>query len=163
MATVIREAALDDLHAVVAVGHRTWPATYEPIAGPDYVSMGLAKWWTEDATSPAISSGRVTVAEVDGEVVAMASTGPSDGHLVIWKLYVLPEYQGHGLGSQLMDAVLEKARRAYPDIRVAYLEGNDQAAAFYRAKGFVEVEHEASGHGIPDSVWMRRDLQETGS
>ncbi len=163
MTTLIRDAELDDLDAVLAVGHRTWPATYEPIAGPDYVSMGLAKWWTPDATMPAVTAGRVTVAEVDGQVVAMASTGPSHGHLVLWKLYVLPEFQGQGIGSQLIDVVIDKARHTHPDIRVAVLEGNDHAAAFYRAKGFVELEHESSGHGIPDSVWMSRDLGEARS
>ena len=158
MGTVIREATSDDLGAVVAVGHRTWPATYEPIAGADYVAMGLAKWWTSDATLPAIRAGRVTVAEVDGEIVGMAAVGPSDGHLVIWKLYVVPECQGRGLGRQLVEAVLARARESYADIRLACLVGNDGAAAFYRSQGFVELEREAGGHGIPDSVWMGREL-----
>ena len=51
------------------MGHRTWPGTYGPIAGEEYVAMGLATWWTEDATIPAIRARRATVAELDGEVV----------------------------------------------------------------------------------------------
>ena len=70
---------LDDLDAVLAVGHRTWPATYEGIAGADYVQAGLAKWWSAEATSPAIRQGRLTVAELDGEVCGMASVGPRGG------------------------------------------------------------------------------------
>ena len=62
MSLVVRPAVLDDLDAVLEVGHRTWPATYEPIAGPEYVAMGLAKWWTADATEPAIRAGRTLVA-----------------------------------------------------------------------------------------------------
>ena len=86
MTLIIRAADANDLAAVVDVGHRTWPVTYGPIAGEEYVAMGLAKWWTEDATIPAIRAGRVTVAELDGEVVGIATVGPYETHLVLWKL-----------------------------------------------------------------------------
>ena len=109
MALTIRKADMADLDAVLAVGHRTWPVTYEGIAGADYVQAGLAKWWSAEATSPAIRQGRLTVAEVDGEVVGMASVGREQDHLVLWRLYVLPEHHGQGIGSALLAAVLEEA------------------------------------------------------
>ena len=37
---LVRRATEADLEAVLYVGHRTWPTTYEPIAGADYVAMG---------------------------------------------------------------------------------------------------------------------------
>ena len=99
MALVIRAADVDDLTAVLSVGHRTWPVTYEPIAGADYVAMGPAKWWTEGATLPAIRAGRVTVAEVDGEVVGMATVGPHENHLLSGSLCAARAAgQGHRLG-----------------------------------------------------------------
>lgn len=160
---VIREATGDDLTAVVEVGRRTWPATYGPIAGEDYVAMGLAKWWTQEATIPAIRAGRVTVADVDGAVAAMASVGAHDGVLNLWKLYVLPEYQDRGLGNRLMRAVIAKAvEDGYRQIELSYLDGNDHAGSFYRHFGFVETAREESGHGIPDSIWMRLELSQTG-
>ena len=66
MALIIRPADGNDLVAVLSVGHRTWPLTYEPIAGADYVAMGLAKWWTEDATIPAVGPGNVNQAAFGG-------------------------------------------------------------------------------------------------
>ena len=39
---VVVRGALGDDRGVLSVGHRTWLATYEPIAGPEYVAMGLA-------------------------------------------------------------------------------------------------------------------------
>ena len=100
MALTIRKADMADLDAVLAVGHRTWPVTYEGIAGADYVQAGLAKWWSAEATSPAIRQGRLTVAEVDGAVVGMASVGREEDPLVLWRLYVLPEHHGQGIGSR---------------------------------------------------------------
>ena len=112
MALIIRAADGNDLRSVVDVGRRTWPLTYGPIAGEDYVAMGLAKWWTEDATIPAIRAGRVVA----------SATG------------------------------------VYPEIRISYLEGNTLAEAFYRGKGFVEISRESGGEGIPDSIWMKFEL-----
>ncbi|MDF8265351.1 GNAT family N-acetyltransferase [Luteipulveratus flavus] len=157
---VVRQADGDDLTAVVEVGHRTWPVTYGPIAGDDYVAMGLAKWWTQEATIPAIRAGRVLVAEVDGEIVGMASVGPSEGHLILWKLYVLPSHQRDGLGARLLRAVIDKAQEdGYDELRLSYLAGNDGAGAFYEHFGFRETERESGGSGIPDSVWMARPLR----
>jgi GNAT superfamily N-acetyltransferase len=158
MTLIIRAADGNDLMAVLDVGRRTWPVTYGPIAGEDYVQMGLAKWWTEDATIPAIRAGRVTVAEVDGEVVGIASVGPHENYLVLWKLYVLPEYQGKGIGSALVESVVASAIGVHPEVRISYLEGNTLAETFYRGKGFVEISRESSGDGIPESVWMQLEL-----
>jgi len=155
---VVRRAVEDDLDAILSVGHRTWPATYEPIAGADYVAMGLAKWWSAESTLPAIHAGRMTVAEVDGQVVGVASAGPHEGRLVMWKLYVLPEHQGEGIGGRLLEAVVEGARGIYPEIRLAYIDGNDGARDFYAHRGFVETDREPGSGGLPDSIWMERPV-----
>ncbi|AKU17360.1 GNAT family N-acetyltransferase [Luteipulveratus mongoliensis] len=160
---VIRQADGEDLTEVLEVGHKTWPVTYGPIAGDDYVAMGLAKWWTQEATIPAIRAGRVTVAEVDGRVVGMTSVGPSEGHLNLWKLYVLPDQQGTGLGGRLMRAVIDKAvEDGHDAIRLSYILGNDNAAQFYEHFGFVETERESGGSGMPDNVWMQLALPQPG-
>ena len=49
---LVRRAVEDDLDGILSVGHRTWPPTYEPIAGADYVAMGLAKWWSAESHAP---------------------------------------------------------------------------------------------------------------
>ena len=117
--------------------------------------MGLAKWWNEDATLPAIRAGRVTVAELDGEVVGIASVGPYENQLALWKLYVLPEHQGKAIGSALLESVLARATGDYAEIRLSYLDGNTSAEGFYRSKGFVETGRESGGGDLPDSVWMQ--------
>lgn len=161
MAALIRKATVADVEAIVYVGHRTWPLAYAGIAGDDYVAMGLTKWWTVEGTTAIVEANRCTVAEVDGQVVGVAAAGPLGGQLTLWKLYVVPEHQGNGIGGQLLDRVLaDGVATGYPDIRLAYLDGNTRAERFYRRRGFVEVERESGGSGIPDSVWVRRDLGE---
>ena len=154
---VIRGAVGDDLTGVVSVGHRTWPATYEPIAGPEYVAMGLAKWWTSDVVTDSIRKGRTLVAVEGDDVVGVATFGPQDDAFVLWKLYVLPGHHGRGIGSRLLGAVIERALESeHPRITLSYLEGNQQAARFYDRHGFVETHRETPGSGLPESVWMVR-------
>lgn len=157
----VRTATPGDLEAVLLVGHRTWWATYLPLTGSDYVEAGLAKWWTPQELLPQIEAGRVLLAEQDGVVVGMASAGPYEGDLVLFKLYVQPEAQGHGVGTALLDRVLAEARRGgHQIIRLPYLDGNDSARGFYAARGFRETHRERTGEGLPDSVWVVRDVWE---
>jgi GNAT superfamily N-acetyltransferase len=155
----IRLAAGDDLAGVLSVGHRTWLATYEPIAGPEYVAMGLAKWWTPDVVTTSIRQGRTLVAVDGDEVVGVATFGVQDGAFALWKLYVLPGHHGHGIGSRLMKAVVDRALELGHDrIVLSHIEGNRQAARFYAAHGFTETHRESGGSGLPVSVWMERRL-----
>ncbi|WP_018156426.1 GNAT family N-acetyltransferase [Demetria terragena] len=157
-----READGDDLVAVVDVGHRTWPVTFGPIAGDEYVAMGLAKWWTQEAIIPAIRKGRVTVAEVNGEVVGMSELGVHDDHAWMWKLYVLPEYQGCGVGGALMRAAIHRvAAQQHTQLRLSYLDGNEHAAAFYTHHGFEHLEVQEGGSGMPDNIVVSREITPT--
>ena len=78
--------------------------------------------------------------------------GPDENHLVLWKLYVLPEYQGQGIGSALMESVVASATGVHPEIRISYRVGNAHAEA-YRPGALVEIGRESGGDGIPDSAW----------
>ena len=155
----VRPAVGDDLAGVLSVGHRTWLATYEPIAGPEYVAMGLAKWWTSDVVTDSIRKGRTIVAVEGDDVVGVATYGHQDDAFVLWKLYVLPGHHGHGIGTRLLEAVVQRAlENDQRRITLSYLEGNRQAARFYARHGFVETHRETPGSGLPESVWMVRDL-----
>ena len=67
---------------------------------------------------------------------------------------MLPEHQGEAIGSALFDAVVARATGENSRILATYLDGNKSAEGFYRSKGFVDVDRESGGEGIPDSIWM---------
>lgn len=158
-AVEVRTATGDDLAAVISVGHRTWPPTFEPIAGPDYVAMGLAKWWTHDAVTASIRTGRTLVASQGGEVVGLATHGVQDDQVVLWKLYVLPGHHGEGIGTALLHEVETRVvASGHDQLLLSHIAGNDQAAAFYFRHGFVTTHLEQGGSGMPDSVWMSKSL-----
>lgn len=155
----VRVADDADLDAVLAVGHATWPPTYEPIAGAEYVRAGLAKWWSPESTLVAIRNGRVLVAGPGpdpSDVQGMAAYSFDDDALIIWKLYVLPSAQGAGLGAALMRAVEAAVLPETRVLRLAFLDGNDAARGFYERQGFRVTGREPDLLGGPDNVWMER-------
>ncbi|NYI78192.1 GNAT family N-acetyltransferase [Nocardioides panzhihuensis] len=151
----VREATAGDLAAVIHVGVTTWRATYPPITGEAYVEDGIARWWTPEAVLPGIEARRVLVAEVDDQVVAMAAYSPLEDHLMLWKLYVIPEAQGSGAGRALLTEVI--ARAGDLPVRLTHLVGNDRAHAVYERFGFVDTGKISSPlDGGPEEVVMER-------
>jgi GNAT superfamily N-acetyltransferase len=80
---------------------------------------------------------RLTVAETDGRVVAVASLEgrAPDGELGM--LFVDPDVIGRGVGSRLLRHVIETGREA--GFRVLTLDADPNAEAFYEAMGAVRV------------------------
>lgn len=151
----VREATTEDLDAVIHVGVTTWRATYPPITGEAYVEEGITKWWAPDAVLPGIRAGTVLVAEVDDRVVAMASYSLFEDHLMLWKLYVLPDSQGAGAGSALLTEVI--ARAGDRPARLTHLVGNDRAHGVYERLGFIETTKVPSPiDGGPEEIVMER-------
>lgn len=149
----IRPAEPDDVPAIRSVGERTWPTTYG-FAGDDYVAHGLATWWSDAALLQSLADTELLVAERDGEILGVGNIDVRGEAPVIWKLYVVPEAQGTGAGSALLSALLDRVRGRAAEVRLEYVDGNERAAAFYAAHGFLETRREADEHpGWPDTVW----------
>lgn len=148
--TTIRRATLDDLPAVRAVGLNTVPAAYGPITTDDYIAYTLTTWWSPEAVTRSIEQNRTWLAERDGHAVGTATAGILDCDPILWKLMVLPDAQRTGAGAALVDIARE------PGMLVEYVEGNERAAAFYRAQGFRHVRRdEPATPGWPAMMWMR--------
>jgi ribosomal protein S18 acetylase RimI-like enzyme len=150
----IRLARPDDLDGILEVGRQTWPPTYVPLVGEEYVRTGLARWWTPEGTNPSLNDGRVWVAEVGGRIVGMAMYGIADRVAEVWKLYVLPDFQGQGIGRALLTSVIEAIRDTVDQIVLAHMDGNVSAREFFERMGFVETHRETDQLGGPDNVWM---------
>lgn len=158
----VRLARHEDVESIRSVGLRTWPSTYA-FAGEEYIAHGLRTWWSLEALHRSLETTTCLVAEHGGELVGLGNIDLRGETPIIWKLYVVPEAQGSGVGSALMDGLLACVRAGPTSVRLEYLAGNDRAARFYAAKQFNEVGRDPSENsGWPELVWVQRDLQVAG-
>ena len=92
------------------------------------------------------------VAFVDGKAVATGRLLP-DGH--IGRMAVLKAWRGRGIGGEMLEALMQKARERGD--REIVLSAQVHAVPFYRAHGFVEEGAEYLEAGIAHRD-MRRQL-----
>jgi ribosomal protein S18 acetylase RimI-like enzyme len=92
-----------------------------------------------------IEAGWIKVAKLDGKVVGFIAVYEE----TIYALYVLPDLQNQGIGTQLLDT----AKADNDTLKLWSYAENTQATRFYRLRGFVDVDRtDGSGNeaGLPD-------------
>ena len=150
----IRPGRGADAAALAELGRAVVPATYGSISTAE-AARTLEAWWSESALAESLDRIPHWVAEDgNGRLVGVGNLGSRDDRQVMWKLYVHPDVQGTGLGRALLDRVIDE--NGSEPLWLSYVDGNQQAAGFYAAHGFVE-QHRAPDPPYPDQVWMRRD------
>ena len=92
-----------------------------------------------------IDRGLVNVLIVDGKVVG---TGARDGNHIT-RVYVLPEFEGKGYGSIIMDHLEEEI---FSEFDSSELDASLPATMFYEHRGYHTVEHRK--HDIGDGEVM---------
>ncbi|MBW6440246.1 GNAT family N-acetyltransferase [Actinoplanes hulinensis] len=93
------------------------------------------------------------VVVVDGQPVGMASGVPGDNEQVVEliSMYVVPAGRGRGAGDLLVDAVERWARQRGAEVlRLAVVEGNENAWALYERNGFRDTGE--IGGLMPDGI-----------
>ena len=139
MTTVeIRPATADDSEQIAHLVRESWLATNRDLLPAD--TMKKLEHSTDMSRFAAENWQNIWVGEVRHddvrEIVGVVGMNP-DG--VIWMLYVLPGFQGCGVGSGLYDVAIGTLKRSGQ--RKAMLEvlaANENAVAFYRSRGWVQ-------------------------
>ena len=72
------------------------------------------------------------------DVGIMALVTEPDG-VKVNQLFILPEYQGKGIGRRCMLLIMEEAQRLGLPVRLRVLKVNPRALAFYQKLGFVHT------------------------
>ena len=96
----------------------------------------------------------VWVAALRHEIVGFAAR---DGAWLT-HLYVKSGWTRHGIGQQLLDAVIAEAKSRTPVLRVATFQRNTGARRFYERNGFVAArlgDGKGNEEGEPDVVYER--------
>ena len=105
--------------------------------------------------------GRLLLAHGDGQCAGCVALRPWEPDICEMKrLYVRPAVRGHGVGRQLVTAVLAEARQAgYQRMRLDTLASMYAAQAVYRAFGFRSIPPYGH-HPVPGTVFLELDLHQ---
>lgn len=160
----IRLAEPADALAVAEVHIRSRNSYYEgqvDLEALDRRAAQLRMFYTDD---PARFDRRLWCAELDGDVVGMALTGPPLDYLLPWvgqlyQIHVHPDHVRKGIGTRLHDACVTAWREA--GITVGVLEvwsNNQRAQAFYESHGWRPDGDERTGPSETTYVRLRRTI-----
>jgi [ribosomal protein S18]-alanine N-acetyltransferase len=120
----LRPLCRSDLDAVLAVERAAYAFPWSREIFEDCLKAGYNCW----------------LGEIDATIVAHGVMSIAVGESQIFNLGVHPDWQGRGLGRQMLRHLLTLARRreaatAFLEVRVS----NAAALALYRAEGFCEI------------------------
>lgn len=90
----------------------------------------------------ALPEGRLLLANIDDQLAGcIALRKLNDGVCEMKRLFVRPEFRAHGLGRDLVQSIIDEARKlGYTHMRLDTLPGRmDKAIALYQSIGFVEI------------------------
>ena len=151
----IRDATPDDVAGLLAI-HNEAVLTTTAIWDEHEVDLEDRATWLQQRREAGFP---VIVAEVGGVVAGYASYGPwrpKSGyrHTVENSLYVLASHHGQGLGSALLDALLERARAADVHRMVAMIESSNTLSAELHARRGFAVVGQMSEVGTKFGRWL---------
>jgi len=158
----VRRASADDLDAVRQLLHDTWHATYDATMGVEVVNDITSRWHSVENLSRQLGDpdGCFLVAETpDGAIVGHAGAVRKAADVVsLARLYVLPERQGGGAGTALLQAVTDWAGQG-TTIELEVETSNTPAIDFYHKHDFSDDGQQVQCGGDPaagQAIVMKR-------
>ena len=164
----IREATIEDVVALRSMQQASWRATYPNEAegvSKDWVYARTAEWLAPDRIAESTKrlervladpNAFYRVAELNGEVVGFVHASTSlDKSKYLEAIYTSPATFGRGIGTQLMDPVIEWAGES--DFILEVVAYNARALKFYEKYGFSKIK--GSDHLYADTmptIFMKR-------
>jgi GNAT superfamily N-acetyltransferase len=138
---------VEEIPALQAVAAECWWATYGDYVSADFIENLLARAYNRERLLAQIADSQsfFLVAKRDDALIGFGQVGPTmprrDKAPVapadLHRLYLLPAWQGQGIGSRLLNELERWLRRkGYPYYGAYVHELNEPAKHFYTRRGF---------------------------
>lgn len=145
---IVSDALPEDAEGITTVLYQTWLDTY-----PNE-EVGITREDVEDSYRDSFTPEKISamaegirnlsdnkkrvVAKIDGRVVGMATMSILEEYNQLRTIYVLPEFQGQGVGKKLWQEV-KNFTDPKKDIVVHVADYNKKTIEFYKKLGFVDT------------------------
>jgi diamine N-acetyltransferase len=162
----ILPAAEPDLPALTELAGTIWRACYPGIISAEQIEYMLARMYALDMLRDEIRSQGIHFYRLlaDGRFAGFASIGPTPeaGVMKLHKLYLLAEFHGRSLGSQLLKHCEAEARRlGARRLILSVNKQNTKAITAYQRNGFGIAESvitDIGGGFVMDDFIMSKEL-----
>ena len=133
-----RTAIEEDRAFFILVHHTAYRETVERMFGwEDKVQDGFA--------NKAFDEGGIHIIIQENQQIGVVGWETFPGHLLLKELFLLPRYQGKGVGGEILNLTKEKARALGKPVRLQTLRTNLGAKRLYERNGF-QVEEATEIH-----------------
>jgi len=145
----IYQAGLADISAITKIKKRVWLITYpnlgvdvnrDDVLKKDFIKLELGR-----SRNMVSNNWRYWLAKKDGQLAGYIAAKKEADQGIIKLIHVLPEFQGQGVGSALLNQVLKWLKSKEIVLQVA--KSNQKAISFYQKFGFFPT-----GRGNPIRV-----------
>jgi ribosomal protein S18 acetylase RimI-like enzyme len=102
----------------------------------------------KDVIRKAVQDARTRIILVDDEKAGWLQTDEADDHIYISQIYISPDLQGKGIGTLLIQNIIQQAKADGKVLKLSVMK-NNLAKAFYERLGFkVAAEDQFKCHMI---------------
>ena len=142
----LRKADTTDSEFVFAVKKAAFREYVEQIWGWDDT-------YQRDLHNRRFDSQDIRIIQFHGIDTGFLSTRNTPDTLKVDQIYILPEYQGKGIGAACMKRIINDANLEQKPVTLQVLKINTRATAFYQRLGFIIVDENAT------HFQMKRDTE----
>lgn len=144
---------MDDIEPLAHTHIQCWQETYTDLLPPELIShnnLGKRRhMWKQFLLSASVHN-MAYVACVDDKIIGFCSWTVTNEQLNLVTLYLLRAFQGHKIGTKLMEQAIKTATEQQIPIHLWVLKTNHKARRFYEAHGFKHIRDENLEKNHPD-------------
>ncbi|WP_226530344.1 GNAT family N-acetyltransferase [Metabacillus niabensis] len=140
----IRRMNEGDIEQVQRVAKSSWHSTYKGII-PEHIQESFVNIaYSDEMLMKRLTETLFLVAEQESNIIGFANFTPlkDEKKVELGAIYLYEEYQGNGIGTELLKTGLEKLqylKKMYVNVE----KDNQSAVNFYKSKGFmIETEYD---------------------
>lgn len=135
----IRNATSEDIQIIQDIAQKTWPVSYADMISKAQIEYMLDMMYNDQTLLGQMASGHIFyILETGNKPVGFTGIEPfkQESYIFIHKLYVLPGYQGKGIGKELINYIIGMASEMkMKEVRLNVNRTN-KAVQFYLKNGF---------------------------
>ena len=159
----IKPARIEDLPKIAELAGKIWRASYPGMISPEQIEFMLEWMYNLKALRTELESGVCFDQLFVGDtLIGFASYGPEAGEMKLHKLYIDPDRQRHGYGSQLLAHVEQRsAELGFRTLVLGVNKRNTRAISAYEKNGFrirASVVNEIGNGFVMDDYIMEKVL-----